>query len=360
MILLYVLLVFACAFIIESRYAEHFLKKLRYQGDLDRDLAEPDQILTLTSTVRNTGRLPIFYVSLMEMLPEEVCPAEDEDWQRRYQITPEHGVCSKSPLYLLPHRRSTRSVRFSLSKRGCYQMGRYYLSVGDYLGFHTRYQAGDLRKKVVVMPRRWEDPRLALTLGGYLGEISVRRFLFEDPVLTIGVREYTGSEPLKQISWKQTARTGTLQVKNYDYTVDANVTVLLNLDGSPAEQELSYRMARTVCEALERRRIPYEFFSNGDLFGPKGEHQWFPEGLGKQHYRTLMYALGQSKGIVYFSFPRMIERCVQKRRRSRGYILISPPLLRERDREALRALRRCSETEPCLLTARAEEGGAAS
>ena len=207
------------------------------------------------------------------------------------------------------------------------------------------------------MPRRWEDPRLAVTLGGYLGEISVRRFLFEDPVLTIGVREYTGSEPLKQISWKQTARTGTLQVKNYDYTVDANVTVLLNLDGgSDADRELSFQMVRTVCETLERRRIPYEFFGNGDLFGPQGELKWLPEGLGVQHFRIVMYALGQCRGTVYFSFSRMVERCVQRRRRSRGYVVISPPL-REKDREALRALRRISETEPCLLTARAEEGG---
>lgn len=359
MIILFIILIVVAAGIIESRYAEDFLKKLSYQGDLDRDLAEPDQVLTLTSTVRNVGRLPIFYVSLMEMLPEGVRAEEDEDWSRKYLITPEYGLCCKSALCLLPRRRHSKRFRFSLPERGSYQMGRYYLTVGDYLGFHTRYLSGDLNRRIIVMPRRWEDPRLTLTLGGYLGEISVRRFLFEDPVLTIGVREYTGSEPLKQISWKQTARTGKLQVKNYDYTVDANVTVLINLDCSPAEQEVCFRMARTVCETLERRRIPYEFFGNGDLFGPKGEHQWFPEGLGSQHFRTLMWALGQSKGIVYFSFVGMMERCIQMRRRSRGYIVISPSL-REQEREALRTLRRCSETEPCLLTAKAEEGGAAS
>lgn len=209
------------------------------------------------------------------------------------------------------------------------------------------------------MPRPWEDPQMALTLGGYLGEISVRRFLFEDPVLTIGVRDYTGSEPLKQIAWKQTARAGKLQVKNYDYTVDVNVTVLLNLEGLPAEQESCFRIARTVCETLERRRIPYEFCGNGDLFGPRGELNWYSEGLGAQHYRTLMYALGQSRGLVYHSFVQMAERCRRRGRRSCGYIVITPPL-RQQDQEALRTLRRLSETEPCLLIGRAEEGGEAS
>ena len=360
MIFLYILLFLACVLAIQHWHAEHCLKNLAYQNELDRELAEPDQVLTLTSVVRNTGRLPIFYVNLMEPLPDQTHPEEDEDWCRKHLKQPIFGLSCNEQLYLLPHRRYTRRFRFSLPKRGSYVLGKYYLTTGDYLGLSTRYRNGTLRRKVVVMPRRWEDPQLALTLGGYLGEISVRRFLFEDPVLTIGVREYTGSEPLKQISWKQTARTGTLQVKNYDYTVDANVTVLLNLDGgSDADQERCYQMARTVCESLERRRIPYEFYSNGDLFGPLGELKWFPEGLGDYHFRTLMYALGQCRGTVYFSFTRMVERCIQRRRRSRGYIVISPPL-RERDREALFALRRVSETEPCLLTARAEEGGAAS
>ena len=357
MITLYVLLVLVCALAIQRRHPERCLDHLVYENDLDRELAEPDQVLTLTSTVRNTGRLPIFSVNLMEPLPEKARPEEDEAWCRGHLIRPVVGQSCSEQFFLPGRRRFTRSFRFSLPERGSYEFGKYYLTAGDYLGLRSRCDQGTRRRRVVVMPRRWEDPQLAVTLGGFLGEISVRRFLFEDPVLTIGVREYTGSEPLKQISWKQTARTGTLQVKNYDYTVDANVTVLLNLDGgSDADRELSFQMVRTVCETLERRRIPYEFFGNGDLFSPQGELKWLPEGLGATHFRIVMYALGQCRGTVYFSFSRMVERCVQRRRRSRGYVVISPPL-REKDREALRALRRISETEPCLLIARAEEGG---
>ena len=212
-------------------------------------------------------------------------------------------------------------------------------------------------RNVFLNGKRLEDPAIAMTLGGYLGEISVRRFLYEDPVLTIGVREYTGREPMKQIAWKQTARTGAIQVKNYDYTADENVTILLNFDGGSAEDlERCFEMTRTVCEILERRRVPYEFYGNGDLNGPAGELGWFYEGLGDQHFRTLMYALGQSRGVVLFPFSSMVDRCAQKHRRSKGYIVISPPL-RETEQAALRKLRGLSETEPCLLIAKAQEGG---
>ena len=358
--LLFVLLLLACVLAIQYLHADRSLKHIVYRSELDRELAEPDQVLTLSSTLGNTRRLPVFYLCLMEGLPDALRAEEDPAWCRRHVKELFSGRSCTSQIYLLPHRRYTRRLRFSLPDRGVYCFGKYYLATGDLLGFRTRNLDGKMEKRVVVMPRRWEDHRVEMALGGYLGEISVRRFLFEDPVLTIGVREYTGSEPLKQISWKQTARTGALQVKKYDYTVDANVTVLLNLDGgSPGDRECCFRIARTVCEVLEKRRIPYEFCGNGDLTGPLGEQNWFSEGLGTQHYRTLMYALGQSRGQALFPFSRLVDRCVKKRRRSRGYIVISPPLRRQ-DQEALHKLRRFSETEPCLLIGAEKKGGTAS
>ncbi len=359
MIIVFVLLLTICVLVIQHRLADRNLQSLVYQNEVDRELAEPDQTITLTSTVRNVGRLPVFYVNFMEPLPEEVQPREDEDWRRHHLKRAVFGYYCTSSLYLLAHRRYTRRFRFSLPERGRYQLGRYYLAVGDYFGLNTKYREGKIDRKVVVMPRRCDNPQTALTLGGYLGEISVRRFLFEDPVLTIGVREYTGSEPMKQISWKQTARTGTLQVKNYDYTVDVNVTILLNFDGgSEADLECCYQITRTVCETLEQRRIPYEFYGNGDLYGPSGAVNRLYEGLGNQHFRTLMYALGQCSGVAFYSFPTMVDRCFRNNRRSRGYIVISPPL-REKEQEGMRMLRRLSETEPLLLIGAAEKGGEA-
>lgn len=357
MIFVFLVLLVLCTLAIQYRSAERALERLNYQNTLDRDLAEPDQIVTLISMVRNIGRLPVFYLNFMETLPEKTHPEEDETWQKHHLKRALFGLYCTSTLSLPAHRRYTRAFRFSLPERGSYLFGKHYVVAGDFLGVRTRYREGNEEKKLVVMPRRREDPQLALTLGGYIGEISVRRFIFEDPVLTIGVREYTGNEPIKQISWKQTARTGTLQVKNYDFTADANVTVLLNIDGgSPEDLERCFETVRTVCEMLERRRIPYEFYGNGDFYGPKGELGWFYEGLGDQHFRTLMYALGQTRGVVLFPFSTMVERCGKRRRTSRGYIVISPPL-RDGEREALRTLRRLSETEPCLLIAKAEEGG---
>ena len=56
----------------------------------------------------------------------------------------------------------------------------------------------------------------------------MNRFIMEDPVLRLGYRDYTGREPIKQISWTQTARMGRMMVSCQDYTVERTVTVMLN------------------------------------------------------------------------------------------------------------------------------------
>ena len=355
MIEIFIIALIAIAAAIQFFHVRNGLKRLIYQNTLNRELAEPEQILTLSSTVRNIGRVPVFYVNLMEYLPEKARVEESAEWKSAHLRDEYSAPYCVSSLMLLPHRRCTRSIRFSLPERGSYSFGKYYVTAGDFLGLGSRYKNGRIEKKVVVMPARWEHPDILITLGGYLGDISVRRFIYEDPVLTIGVRDYTGAEPFRQISWKDTARAGKLQVKNYDYTVDANVTVFLNLDGGTSEdRECCFRIARTVCETLEKRHIPYEFYGNGDLYGPQGELNWLAEGLGSAHFRTLMYALGQSTGLALQSFSAMVERCLRKRRRSRGYIVISPPL-QKKDQAALSALRRASETEPCILIGASEK-----
>ena len=51
------------------------------------------------------------------------------------------------------------------------------------------------------MPRRAASPSFDMLLGGMIGDISVNRFIFEDPMLTIGFSDYTGREPMRDISW---------------------------------------------------------------------------------------------------------------------------------------------------------------
>lgn len=349
MIAVYLVCLTAGVLLLQYGLANFQRTQLRYEYEYDKLLAEPGEEITMTSTVKNYGRLPLFYVRLAEYFIREVRVDPEKKQRGKYNRSGEYRT--DTSFMLLPYRQYRSNLTFSLPGRGIYELGHYYLQNGDYLGVSAYVHSGELDRRIVIMPDRCENGELLRVLGGYLGDISVRRFLLEDPILTVGCRDYTGREPLKSIAWVQSARTGKTLVKQYDHTVEANATVLLNLQGGTEEQrEECLRMTRTVCEELERKRITYDFYTNGDIRTAQKDLTWLAKGLGRQHYLTIMYGLGISKCRHHFSLEQLVDRATRNRRTGNGYILITPPLTAAQEPE-LRRLRAFSDFDICLLTA---------
>ena len=353
MIILFLICLVALVVFLERNWADLCLDKLRYRFTRDITLAEPDQIITLTSSVENRWFLPILYVRLVEYLPKDTTVHEAADWlEDHYHISPIGKQYVEESFYLLPRRRRTGTMRISLPRRGGYRLGETTLTTGDFLGLKDTSQRLNATADVVVIPRRCEDIDVLQTLGGFMGDISVRRFILEDPILTVGFREYTGREPMKSISWTQSARANRLLVKQYDYTVDATVTVLLNAeDGTEAQLEQCFSIARTVCEELEKKGIPYDFRTNGDLIGPLGPLRRVNEGLGHQHLNTILYALGRASCMCYGTLEKLADLTLRSARPNQSYIVITPSLTPARD-QLLNRLRAVSDGQVCVLTAK--------
>lgn len=323
-----VLAVIIMEFVVSPRLPDY----LYYQYSFDTTLAEPDEKIVYSDKVINGLFWPILYISFSIALPRNAVISDNGRNTKGYRIS------------LLPYHASRHTIIFSFPRRGVYKGGRYFMETGDFLGFKSFVRSSQIADKITVMPRKCEDEMVLKTLGGYIGDISVKRFIIEDPILTMGFRDYTGHEPMKKISWPQSVRTGKLVVKNYDYTVDANVAVVLNLaSGSLTEKEKSLEIARTVCEELEKQHIPYKFMSNGDVKDRQ-------EGFGRRHLETIMEDLGKSKLCAYTSFDSLMSRCIQERKDNRGYIIISAPLSPEGHLSYSRLVKFC-DFEPCILEA---------
>ena len=348
MIWLFIACLLALVLILEQRWADWAIAKLRYFSSCSHLLAEPGQTVTLTSGVENPWFLPVMYVRITTFLPPQAAPLDRSDSVLRPVNQWTTQLCLEDTTYLLPRRRQSVDLRFSLPHRGWYRFGSAVLTVGDFLGLKDTSRSIDSFCEVVVIPPRCENSNVLRTLGGFLGDISVRRFILEDPLLTVGFREYTGREPMKSISWTQSARVGRTMVKQYDYTVDTTVTVLLNSqDGTPEQMEECYSVARTVCEELEERGIPYDFRTNGDLTGPMGPMSHVSQGLGQQHLRTILYGLGRATGKHTFSLEKLVDQSLRTARTNQSYLLITPPLP-PRKNSLLQQLRTAGG-EVCLL-----------
>lgn len=337
-----------CLVLLEHKWAEYALKSLDVHTDCDHLLAEPGQPVIWRTTLGNCSRLPIPFVRLVQSFPREAKPMADKTWWKTYCRDNILSWDVEFRMTLRGRRSLTRDVTVSFPERGIYKIGNYHLSAGDLLGFREAKCHGD-GKNIVVMPHRSQQQTAIDAVGGFLGDISVRRFILEDPILTTGFRDYTGREPMRAISWTRTAQTGSLQVKQYDYTAERHVMVLLNTEGAdPKELEECLRLTRSVCEKLEQGKIPYAFRTNANLPGPVGKVHSMVEGLGEQHLQTILYGLGRADKTCFHSFRYLTRQTLRYRRSSEAYILITPDN-KGSVRDCIQALSNASGTPVCVL-----------
>lgn len=323
---LFIFAVIIIAFIVlQYRIAEMSMRYLSYICSTDSVLVEPDEAFCFESSVTNAWRLPVLYVGLYEQF-EKNFSIEAAKKEKSF-----FGDSTRYHFIIGPNKTIHRKIELKACKRGEYAIGRVILETGDILGVRTSCNTFNMEKRVVVKPKRSDSATLKETLGGYLGDEIVRRFILEDPVLNYGYREYTGHEPMKSIAWKQTARTGRMYVKEYDHTCEKNAGVILDIEKANEEEiENCFEIARMVCEELEKKQISYDFYSNAKLVGRFGNISWMPEGLGRVNLNNILYAMGRSDGTCLFGLEYLLNMCETKRKSAKGYIVITPKLLPEK------------------------------
>lgn len=212
------------------------------------------------------------------------------------------------------------------------------------MGFQTVLGLYPELREVVVKPEPCLHEKLSLLLGGYLGEFAVRKSLFEDPILTLGFREYTGREPFRSISWTQSARLGRLLVREQECTMDLSCSVLLNTEysgreGSMELLEQCFSLVRSICEELEGRRIPYDFRTNGVIAGAMGNWNQVDEGLGAGHLETVLEGLGRMTYDHRESAETFFMRVRKGIQAGKSLLVVTP----ERGEELLRMFRALEE-----------------
>ncbi len=255
-------------------------------------LVEPDQPFTVRTTLENRKKYLPVLLQVQECLPEEleIIGQEEKGRVSLYRVRYYH-YCQ----YLRRRAKVIRSYQATLPARGRYFFRGAVLHGNDFFGTDESTRQTEGGAEVVVKPTRCNAPALETLLGGFLGDVSVRRYIMEDPTLHIGFRDYTGREPMRAISWSQSAKGKGLLVKQYDHTTDPSLLILLSIEGgTPAQIEACYSLVRSLCELLEQKHIRYDFLTNAIMVGASRACQHTGEGLGAQHLNTVLEGLGRA------------------------------------------------------------------
>jgi uncharacterized protein (DUF58 family) len=212
------------------------------------------------------------------------------------------------------YHRITRRYPLLCTQRGLFQFGPTSIRSGDLFGIFHREMETYKFNYLLVYPKIVSLEKLGIPSRQAFGDIRTRQHIFEDPVLTMGVRDYRYGDSLKRINWKATARVGKLQTRVYEPTTTTDMSIFLDvrtikpfLWGSrPELLELvvisaasiaNYAISigyRTGLYANHRKRIPDE-----PIRIPPGQH--------KDQLMRILESLAQVTPFETMSIDKLVQ-----------------------------------------------------
>lgn len=321
----FVIFITLLAIVFQQLSAKKGLEGLEESHHTSADILEPDEKFDIIVTFTNRSRMFIPFIRYKEHLSPEVTVYVKSDNIYKDGKGDTYVV---GTTWLRPRQTLEKYIPVSISRRGRYLLRELTVYGGDFLGMNEHMRTFNRMNEIIIYPKETSETEIDRVFGGFLGDISVSRFIFEDPVLTLGFREYTGREPMKMISWVQSARSGELMVKKFDYTLEPTVSVALNIETKLEDREelieKCYSLARTVCRKLEDQGIKYDFRMNSIMTGAMAARCYVSEGLGRRHFYGILECLGRATYDSVYTSNELVDLAVRNTGSGHGLILITP------------------------------------
>ena len=300
-------------------------RNIRYECKPSVRACEPGDVFFVHSNVANLGLRPSPSIRIEERFPNKLNVLEAEQFNvktfvRGYRIF-------YSTVLLGGHQQVKRSLRASIQQRGEYRFSDADFCAGDFLGFREYNYRMENDSRIVIYPAKLEDVVFPEAFTNALDDIARKKQLLEDPISVCGYRDYTGTEPMRQISWKQSAAHNALIVKQFDPVWQHSVLIALDtqlhgdFDEYIEQQELCFSIARTVCEQLEQRGVGYQLVTNAVI---REELSGFSStgGMGGS-FRKILYALGSARLGSIASVEELMHAVCHGAERCEMIVLIS-------------------------------------
>ena len=345
MITLLIIIVVLCA-ILEIISLKRDPEKLEFDYAISVPCTEPGVPFNVQAIVTNKSRVPVSYLSVREVFPA----AADVPEHLVYRLR-DNDVFIKKVCRLKSSQRKKLTMETSIEKRGVHTFRSDSMEFGDFLGFREILRKIPFFHEIVVYPVRIDYPKLTDALGRFCGDIAAKRYLIRDPILTVGSREYTGREPMKEIHWSQSAHRGELMVREFDYNRQLSVSVILSVYGIDPKDENEVDeccvAARAVCETMIKTGITVKFFSNARLQRKSVIGNWKCE-VSAGRMETLLESLGRASCVACGSFEKLLEYAMLESEFEDAFIIILPPGNKQ-GTEAIDRLRRLNGQEVMIV-----------
>ncbi len=264
---------------------------LYYERHFSETRAFLGESIKLTLEVRNQKFLPLTWLEIVDVFPPDL-PVEGG------QVVPDRSTrLGEFRTFWMPggFQRLRRHFTIQCTKRGYHSYGPATVNTGDGFGFFSRKAMGPEQDHIIVYPRLYSVADLRLPAKNPFGERAAQSRPFEDPLRTMGIREWQPGDSLRRVHWKATARHQQMLSRVYEPSEEPQVLIFLNVTtlprhwhGSiPALMERAISVASSLAALCIELRLPVGLISNGVLPGSDQPLRLLPGRSANQLLRIL-------------------------------------------------------------------------
>lgn len=307
---------------------KYAFSRLSYYRSINKHTIFPGDSFTLSVNVINKKLLPLPFIEISEKMPSEL----------EYEILDNVELGTEynhhiSTMMLLPYQKITRMYRVGCGKRGRYSFSSVKITAGDYLGLKTFSRDYEDDMEILVYPEVKHVGKLIIDYRNPMGDVSVKRWIIDDPNIIMGIREYTGNDPFNRIHWPSSAKLGELMVKNYDFTSDQRAVILLNIETSKpfwfrldAEKiEKAVEIAASISSELIDGAVATGIFTNASLSGYNfHDGNYIEPSSGNGQVQRILELLARVTYSIQDSFEDILHRVLESQQTGIRYIIITP------------------------------------
>lgn len=243
-------------------YRRHAVDKITLDVKFSKKVADFGEMIEVIEVAENNKRLPLPFIILKFETPSVI------EFQDMTNTSKSDLLYREDMLTMKPFSRHTRRIKARCSHRGYYYFTRVNMTTSDLLLMEKFTREFPADTSLTILPKRISCIELDLLMSTTFSDVMTRRTLLTDPFAFSGIREYQPYDPMKNLNWTATAKTGDLMVNQNASTASRQVCVLVNLEYYDPRNtsdllEISISIAYSYISELSETGIPSAVYING-------------------------------------------------------------------------------------------------
>ncbi|MCR8656796.1 DUF58 domain-containing protein [Paenibacillus endoradicis] len=309
-------------------YRRFVLRHLDYSRDFNKIVCFEGEEIEMIEQISNNKRLLVPWLYIESQLEASLKFGKSDNF-----------AVSSGSLYQNHHSfftlrgftKVTRKHKIIPMMRGKYKLNTVSVTSGDLMSLAKVNRTIQLNGKLTVYPKPIAIPLDKIPYHSWQGDVSVKRYILPDPFVVAGTRQYEAGDTFKQINWKATARAGSLQVHQYDFTANRKLMVVLNIDdregmwrvvSNPSMIEDGIRYVAGITEEVIKQGMQAGFATN--MRTAQQTHSLYIEpNSGENHWLSILDAMATLELERTESFSELLDAIIASKVSYTDFLFLS-------------------------------------